>query len=157
MDESSETATIYGLYDPRDNALRYIGLTTLRLKTRLAAHIGDRHNVFADKAKSEWVLSLLAAGVKPAIKCLEVCSAPDRYAREVEWVRKSLAEGHDLLNSRFVKEASKHVRDEAFYEWLRYKRYRVHAEQKKWPAMDWETWQKVVLGSDGRYYYRLMG
>ena len=57
---------IYGLLDPRDNSLRYIGKTHKRREWRLAEHIecareNDKRPVY------DWIRELLHAGLEPAI------------------------------------------------------------------------------------------
>lgn len=57
---------IYGLLDPRDGTLRYIGKTHKRRELRLAEHLeraqdGDPRPVYG------WIRSLLDAGTQPEI------------------------------------------------------------------------------------------
>ena len=57
---------IYGLLDPRDNCLRYIGKTHKRREWRLAEHIehakdNDKRPVY------DWIRELLDEGIKPCI------------------------------------------------------------------------------------------
>jgi len=57
---------IYGLLDPRDGSLHYIGKTHKRREWRLAEHIqlardGDSRPVY------DWIRTLLEAGVEPEI------------------------------------------------------------------------------------------
>ncbi len=57
---------IYGLIDPRDDSLHYIGKTHKRREWRLAEHIqlardGDSRPVYG------WIRSLLEAGIEPEI------------------------------------------------------------------------------------------
>ena len=57
---------IYGLSDPRDGSLRYIGKTHKRREWRLAEHIehareGDSRPVY------DWIRTLLQAGTEPEI------------------------------------------------------------------------------------------
>ena len=57
---------IYGLLDPRDNSLQYIGKTHKRREWRLAEHIecakeDDKRPVY------DWIRELLAIGLEPEI------------------------------------------------------------------------------------------
>ena len=61
---------IYGLLDPRENELRYVGKTHKRRELRLEEHIlaaknGERAPVYV------WIRSLLAAELEPIIFILE--------------------------------------------------------------------------------------
>lgn len=61
---------IYGLLDPKTKEIRYIGVTTCKLSTRLAGHIYDSKHKYGTH-KRNWIKSLLKEGLKPEIKLLE--------------------------------------------------------------------------------------
>ncbi len=72
---------IYGLIDPRDRGLRYIGKTHKRREWRLQEHIecaieGDSRPVY------EWVNELLKLEIKPEIFVLEKISADSNWREE---------------------------------------------------------------------------
>ncbi len=61
---------IYGLVDPRDYKVRYVGRTSQRMDKRLA------HHIFAAKSGKktpvyDWLRSLLPG--QPRLVCLEIC------------------------------------------------------------------------------------
>ncbi len=90
--------TIYGLYDPRTDVCRYVGKTKVRLSSRLREHVNDAKRRKHSVRRFSWVLSLLAAGVEPAVKELEVVDGPWQEA-EKRWIAKFRAEGVDLVNT----------------------------------------------------------
>ena len=86
--------TIYGLDDPRDGRLRYVGRTGQPLGQRLAGHL-----LFAAKYRSRaplqrWLRELLGQGLAPTLRPLLVVS--DALADEAE--RGAIASYPDLLN-----------------------------------------------------------
>ncbi len=91
--EPLEETSIYAIYDPRDNGVRYVGQTKKSLAARLAAHLEDPTNI----AMAYWFSTLRAAGTKPAIELLEIC--PDRRWQLAErfWIRWFRIRG-ELLN-----------------------------------------------------------
>jgi len=62
---------IYGLIDPRDYRVRYVGRTTQRMDRRLAHHMGQakRGN---PKPVYAWLRALLPG--QPWLVCLETCN-----------------------------------------------------------------------------------
>jgi hypothetical protein len=93
------TTTIYGLYDPRTNVCRYVGKTAANLNERLRGHIRDAKRRKHSVRRFSWVLSLLAAGVEPVIKELEIVSYGSWQDAEKRWIARFRAEGVDLVNT----------------------------------------------------------
>lgn len=63
---------IYGLTDPRDGRVRYIGQTKLRLEVRLRVHLRNaRLGKGGGRALREWLAGLLAEGLEPIVLPLE--------------------------------------------------------------------------------------
>ena len=71
---------IYGLIDPRDKALRYIG-KTINVSRRYIKHLLPS-SLQEMTHKNRWLITLLAAGVKPEIIILDIVS--DDFANETE-------------------------------------------------------------------------
>ena len=88
---------IYGLIDPRDYRVRYVGRTSQRMDKRLEQHIqtaqrGSQMPVY------RWIRELLPA--KPWLVCLEICNGWTRKATgalgyvlpaavsEVKWIKR---------------------------------------------------------------------
>jgi group I intron endonuclease len=90
------TVYIYGLWDPRDSRLRYIG-KTVNLKTRLYRHLIDY-----DRGKithcSTWVKGIVNDGLQPVMEVLEETTEDKWQAIERVWIAKAKAEGEDLTN-----------------------------------------------------------
>ena len=64
---------VYGLYDPRDGKLRYVGQTKHKLKKRLSQHLGQRELcVLPPTHKTKWLSLLLRLGTSPRIKTIDV-------------------------------------------------------------------------------------
>ncbi len=87
---------IYGLYDPRNDELRYIGKAN-DLDRRLWQHINDAKN--GQKTyRSDWIRSLLELNVIPAIKLLEQSTENAWQEDEKAWIAKIKKEGGRLTN-----------------------------------------------------------
>jgi hypothetical protein len=85
--------TIYGLFDPVDGALRYVGRTRLRLVTRLRGHLCSPSN----EAMAKWVDGLREMGHTPRIEKLDVCRRKDETNSENFWIQEYVHDC-DLLN-----------------------------------------------------------
>jgi len=84
---------IYGLADPRDHVVRYVGETSRTLAQRLSEHEFKPSN----KNVSEWLKSLRAQGVSPEAIVLETCPRSRWQEREIYWIAK-LRNEHSLMN-----------------------------------------------------------
>lgn len=79
---------IYAMSDPRlPTGIRYIGQTTQPLHRRLASHISGRNKKTDRCYRQNWINSILAAGLKPLIWPLEICSRENWIKREQHWIR----------------------------------------------------------------------
>jgi hypothetical protein len=90
------TVYIYGLYDPRNGNLRYIG-KTISLKKRFYGHIKDK----AENYKNHWIKSLKSLGMVPEMRVLETIensNDEDWQERERIWISDSFNLGHPLTN-----------------------------------------------------------
>jgi hypothetical protein len=92
------TVTIYGLYDPRDGQLRYVGKTRYALSKRLREHCGGRE-LSRRSHKVNWLRCLLAAGLRPEIRAIEETTEKDWQERESHWVRHYRETGAALTNA----------------------------------------------------------
>jgi hypothetical protein len=95
------TTYIYGLFDPRTDACRYVGKTVKPLSERLRGHVRDAIRRKHSVRRFSWVLSLLAAGVEPVIKELEVVTSGSWQDVEKRWIAKFRANGVDLVNTTY--------------------------------------------------------
>ena len=102
---------IYGLVDPRDYKVRYVGRTSQRMDKRLTHHVGQakRGN---PKPVYAWIRSL---SVTPWLVCLEICSGlvkkpggkgwrSDAEPTEVKWIKRFR---RDCLNDLTAEEAKR--------------------------------------------------
>lgn len=92
-----DTVYIYGLYDPRDDSLRYIG-KTIHPKSRLWDHITDAKSRALANGKAQWIRELLKLDLYPELRILEKCTKDNWIEREVQWIADEIAKGTDLFN-----------------------------------------------------------
>ena len=92
-------ATIYVLVDPRDGAVRYVGLT-VDPKSRLRHHMTTARQQVTRKER--WLWELKSHDLVPVMRVLETVDID--VAREVEtrWIEHYLDEGADLTNGEGV-------------------------------------------------------
>lgn len=66
--------TLYILRDPRDDQVRYVGVTARSLAARLTAHIHDaiRCSPACRRAKRQWLAELHGLGLAPVIEALGI-------------------------------------------------------------------------------------
>ncbi len=74
------TNIIYGLFDPRNQELRYVGHTIQNLAARLKGHINDKENNY----KISWIKSLKKLGLKPEISILEFTNEQN-WKEDEQW------------------------------------------------------------------------
>lgn len=92
----NDTTFIYGLFDPRDCRLRYIGKSDNPQK-RLKDHIKS------SKQKNNlrvynWIRSLLSEGLEPSIEILEECTSDNWQESEKAWIAECKKFGLDITN-----------------------------------------------------------
>lgn len=76
---------IYGLSDPRDGKVRYVGATKVGLQYRMHAHLHDARNGESNH-RCNWIRSLLAEGIKPEAKVLEETDEHNWQEAERRWI-----------------------------------------------------------------------
>lgn len=94
------TAIIYGLCDPRlvgRSSIRYLGKTSSPLMVRLARHISAARTGEQTYCYN-WIRKLLAVGVSPQIKALEITTDGAAPERERAWISRLRATGFNLTN-----------------------------------------------------------
>jgi transposase-like protein len=92
---------IYGLYDPQDGALRYIGQTTRPLWQRLSGHVSSARANGHGRPRhvTHWVRSLLQEGLKPEIRVLHQAASQEQLdTLEVKAITDARALGFRLTN-----------------------------------------------------------
>lgn len=88
---------IYGLFDPRNYQLRYIGKTKHTMGIRISQHI---HEAKKDNKthKDKWIQSLLRDGIKPSFEILEECTEENWEEIEQAWIADCYKLGLKLTN-----------------------------------------------------------
>lgn len=85
---------IYGLKDPRDDQIHYIGKAD-DVQKRLVTHLKDRKN---NAGRVAWIDELRAAGQEPGIVVLEESIQDEWREAEIYWIAKGRELGWPLLN-----------------------------------------------------------
>ena len=93
---SCEVVYIYGLMDPRNNQIRYIGKTK-NPKKRLVEHITESIRSGSQNYRLRWIRKLTKLELKPEIKFLKVCSSFDFEKYETEYIK--IYQSNMLTNS----------------------------------------------------------
>jgi DNA-binding NarL/FixJ family response regulator len=89
---------VYGLYDPRTDALRYIGQTTKTLKQRLWGHVCG-HNLARSLYSARWLAQLRQLGLDPHIWPLaEAGSRKELNVLEMKFIAEARLRGERLTN-----------------------------------------------------------
>lgn len=91
---------IYGLFDPRDGALRYVGKTNATLDKRLRQHICDANRrKFESLPRFRWIRKLTSVGLSPEIRTLKKSSLDCWVLDEKEQISIARESGAALLNA----------------------------------------------------------
>lgn len=91
-----ETVFIYGLFDPRNYRLKYIG-QAVSPKNRLARHILHARKGVRSY-KDNWIRGLLKHGLEPSLEILEECIKDNCNDIEKVWIKDCKAIGIKLTN-----------------------------------------------------------
>lgn len=87
---------IYGLRDPRDWRIRYIGRTVVSLNKRLIGHRYVRNPRHYTR-RENWIHKLFSLGLKPVIEFLQ-CVPGNGFEAEKKWIAQFREMDHDLVN-----------------------------------------------------------
>lgn len=90
-----EKTFIYGLADPRSNAIRYVGKADNPSK-RYRQHLSCRSN----PSKRQWIKELKAEALTPVLVVLAEIPMEEWAEQERYWIKKVQDEGFSLLNIR---------------------------------------------------------
>lgn len=88
-----DTTHIYGLIDPRDGRIRYVGKAD-DVKRRLTEHVSKRKEM---THKRSWIVHLSCLGLKPEVIILDIVPESGWQTWEREWIA-DLMKNHDLVN-----------------------------------------------------------
>lgn len=89
--------TIYGLIDPRNNELKYVGKTVKSLSVRLSAHISESKRDGKSK-RDRWVNKLSSLKLRPEIFVIETVESDSWKDAEKFWISYFKSLGCDLVN-----------------------------------------------------------
>ncbi len=95
--EEQKTTFIYGLFDPRDCRLRYIGKSD-HPESRLKEHIKYAHLDQKKTHKDYWILQLLKEGLNPSVEILEEVPTSSWKESERAWIGECRRAGLSLTN-----------------------------------------------------------
>jgi hypothetical protein len=87
---------IYGLHDPRDGKLRYVGQTSVCPTSRLRKHISTAKR--SQTHCAYWIRQLLSNDLRPDMKIIEQVKMERRAERERYWIAYYRSLGCDLTN-----------------------------------------------------------
>lgn len=104
-----EIAYIYGLVDPTNNEIRYIG-KTVNPKNRLSGHITESKKLNITHYRAKWIRKLTSIGFRPEIKFLRVCSLDDFEKYETEYIK--IYSNNRLTNSDETGQGNKNRKRE---------------------------------------------
>lgn len=107
-----KTWSVYGMYDPLSAAVRYVGATSQDLGRRLSEHMARaKYKNTPQPRLAEWILGLLAQGLRPEMRLLLECDSPDRARmEETKAIYAMASAGACLLNSHLVREVARNRR-----------------------------------------------
>ena len=89
--ETSEMASVYLLKDPRDGAVRYVGVSK-NPEQRLRGHI----NQPVSEDMGDWIGALSAIGERPSLETVETAAPSEIATIEQKWIDKY--DSSQLLN-----------------------------------------------------------
>ena len=99
-----KTTYIYGLVDPRDNEIRYIG-QSIDPEQRFKIHWRERckHKIVVSNHKYQsekalWLYELDMQGLKPSMTIIEQCDPKEADQKELYWIKEYSKNGRWLTN-----------------------------------------------------------
>ena len=116
---------IYGLKDPRDCQIKYIG-KTINIDRRYKEHIQTHRN--RKSKKNSWIINLIKNGLEPIMEIIEECNLDNWEEREIFWISYYKELGFNLKNTQngggrtkyvFSELARKNMSDSQKIRWTR--------------------------------------
>lgn len=95
---NTRNVCIYGLYDPRDGIVRYVGRTSNPAARQSQHRRPDYGRQRAHRPLQQWVDGLRAESVKPCLRELEWVPEEIWPRMECEWIAEAKFQGKTLLN-----------------------------------------------------------
>ena len=94
LEEKNLCYTIYALRDPRDQEIRYVGITRQTIRRRMNSHLRNARKG-ATWHSAQWMRQLLRENLLPLVEILEKTNDPER---EMFWIAYCCAQGYRLTN-----------------------------------------------------------
>jgi group I intron endonuclease len=91
--------SIYVLVDPRDQTIRYVGITAKPLEQRLIEHLREINRRKIHSHRKHWIALLARRGYRPIILPLQTVEDDDRWEAERYWIRYYRDLGCRLVNN----------------------------------------------------------
>jgi len=104
--EYHKTGRIYGLIDPRDQEIKYIGSTSKSLNARLAGH----RTSHGECARHLWIRDVQSSGYQPEIFEIEKLWVSKLAEAEKFWISYFKMLGANLTNMPTHKRVSKKLK-----------------------------------------------
>jgi hypothetical protein len=104
-----EITYIYGLVDPRNDEIRYIG-KTINPHSRLDSHLLESKNINIKNYRVKWLRKLIRLELKPKITFLRVCPSDEFEKYETEYIK--IYSGNRLTNSDETGQGNKNRKRE---------------------------------------------
>lgn len=99
IDVDAVPVVIYGLIDPRDRVIRYVGQTCQNIDARLGQHVQNSKSPLLRSYLYHWVREMLDADIFPQIVALEVTTKESADAHEQSWIKRLHDETGKLVNT----------------------------------------------------------
>ena len=101
--DASHRREVYALRDPRDNTIRYVGMS-VDARQRLTQHL---HGYVGNKYERRWISELQKIGLSPTLLILEtIPEGPNAYEiaceREKFWIQEMIQANEPLLNRKGI-------------------------------------------------------
>ncbi len=93
-----KNAQVYGLIDPRDKMIHYIG-SAINAFERLDGHLSDAR----DTSKTRWIAELKSLGLRPGVIILAIVPIETRFIDEYKWIYLGKISGWPLTNTAAMK------------------------------------------------------
>ena len=99
---------IYGLVDPREGVIRYVGCTVKSARVRLLEHVsGARCYPMSRHLSTRWIAGLLRDGITPSAVVLRdgIKALDEACAQEAAWIIYLRSRGLPLTNAKRISHA----------------------------------------------------
>lgn len=129
---------IYGLIDPRDRIIRYVGQTYQDTESRLTQHVHNSKSPLLRSYLYHWIRELLDTDVFPQIVTLEVTTKESADAHEQSWIKRLHDETGKLVNTTACQPGATYER-----------------QRRKWDEQKQRTSARRRRGRDGATAHRI--